>query len=56
MKYFPKGRQGYDDFYDILVGIGDISVITFAYRAQGLLVDYLREKYGDDCADWFRDY
>ena len=39
-----------------MVGIGDIGVITFANRAQGLLVDYLREKYGDDCADWFRDY
>ena len=56
MKYFPKGRQGYDDFYDILVGIGDIGVMSFAVRAIGLLEDYLREKHGDPCADWFRDY
>ena len=33
MKYFP-GRKAYDDFYDILVGIGDIGVITIANRAQ----------------------
>ena len=56
MKHFPKGRQGYDDFYDILVGIGDIGVMSFAVRAIGLLEDYLREKHGDPCADWFRDY
>ena len=56
MKYFPRGRQGYDDFYDILVGIGDIGVMSFAVRAIGLLEDYLREKHGDTCADWFRDY
>ena len=56
MKHFPKGRQGYDDFYDILVGIGDIGVMSFAVRAIGLLEVYLREKHGDTCADWFRDY
>ena len=55
MKYFP-GRKAYDDFYDILVGIGDIGVITFAKRAQDLLVDYLRETYNDECADWCRDF
>ena len=56
MKYFPKGRQGYDDFYDILVGIGDIGVLSFAVRAIALLEDYLREMNGDACANWFRDY
>ena len=54
MKYFP-GRKAYDDFYAILVGISDIGVMTFFNRAQGSLVNYLREKYGDTCANWFRD-
>ena len=30
--------------------------MSFAVRAIGLLEDYLREKHGDPCADWFRDY
>ena len=33
-----------------------IGVITFANKAQALLVDYLRENYGDACADWCRDF
>ena len=55
LKYF-QGRKAYDDFYNKLVGIGDIGVITFANRAQALLVDYLPERYGETCADWCRDF
>ena len=36
--------------------IGEIGVVTFADRAQALLVDYLREKYGDACANLCRDF
>ena len=49
-KYFPK-RKAYDDFSNIMVGIGEIGVVTFAKKAQALLVDYLPERYNDECAN-----
>ena len=36
--------------------ISEVGVETFATRVQELLVDYLREKYGDGVADWYRYY
>ena len=46
VKYF-QNRMAYNDFYNIMVGICEISVITFANQEQALLVNYLRESYGD---------
>ena len=54
VKYFLD-RPAYDDYYDLVDYIGEIGVITFADQAQALLVDYLRDKYGNACADWCRD-
>ena len=39
-----------------MVGIGEIGVITFANKAQVLIVDYLRKKYGDDSANRCRGF
>ncbi len=55
VKYFPN-RLAYDDYYNIAVDIGDVGVESFAMRVQELLVDYLRDKYGDAVANWCRDF
>ena len=55
VKYFPN-RAVYDDYYDIVVDISEVGVEKFASLVQELLVDYLRTKYGDEVADWYRDY
>ena len=47
---FPS-REGYDDYYDRVVDIGEVGVPEFADRVQELLVDYIRAKYGDKPAD-----
>ena len=46
VKYFPDVKA-YDDYYDIIVDIGEVGVESFADRVQELLVDYLRATYGD---------
>ena len=46
----------YDDYYDLVVDIGEVGVPEFATLVQELLVDYIRTKYGDGPADWCRDY
>ena len=38
VKYFPNG-QAYDDYYDIVVDIGEVGVPEFADRVQELPVD-----------------
>ena len=38
VKYFPN-VQAYDDYYDIVVDIGEVGVPEFADRVQDLLVD-----------------
>ena len=55
VKYFPSVKD-YDDYYDIIVDIGEVGVESFADRVQELLVDYLRETYGDAPADWCCDF
>ena len=52
---FPD-RAAYDDYYDLVVDIGEVGVPEFATRVQELLVDYIRAKYGDEPANWCRDY
>ena len=42
-----QNRKAYYGFYNIMVGIGEIGVITFANKAQALLVDYLRVSPGE---------
>ena len=37
VKYFPS-VPAYDDYYDIIVGIGEVGVESFATRVQELLV------------------
>ena len=60
VNYFPS-VQAYDDYYDIIVGIGEVGVESFAARVQellqtNLLVEYIRDKYGDSPANWCRDF
>ena len=55
LPYFGGRRDAYDDYYDIVVDIGEVAVPEFATRVQELLVDYLRETYGDGPADWCRE-
>ena len=55
VKQFPD-IGAYDDYYDIIVDIGEVRVESFADRVQELLVDYLRETYGDKPADWCREF
>ncbi len=50
-KQFPDVAT-YDDYYDIVVDKGEISVEQFAREVQLLLVEYLRARYGDDTANW----
>ena len=49
-------RAAFDDYYDRAVDIGEVGVPEFADLVQGLLVDYIRAKYGDKPADWCREY
>ena len=51
VKHFPS-VPAYDDYYDLIVAIGEIGVESFATRVQELLVAYLRVTYGDDPANW----
>ncbi len=43
-KYFPN-IPAYDDYYDIMVDIGEVGVESFATRVQKTLVNYLRTNY-----------
>ena len=52
---FPT-RPAYDDYSDLVVDIGEVGDPEFADRVQGLLVDYIRRKYGPKPADWCRDH
>ena len=56
LQYFGGRRDAYDDYYDIVVDISEVAVPEFATRVQELLVDYLRETYGDGPADWCREF
>lgn len=55
VKYF-QNRAAYDDYYEIVVDIGEIGVEKLAATVQGLLVDYLRTKYGNSVADWYQEF
>ena len=55
VKQFPN-VTAYDEYYDIVYDIGDIGVAQFATRVQQLLVDYLRDRHGDDTANWYETY
>ena len=55
VKQFPNVKA-YDDYYDIIVDIGEIGVESFADRAQALLIVYLRDTYGDGPADWCQEF
>ena len=56
LPYFGGRRDAYDDYYDIVVDIGEVAVPEFSTRVQESLVDYLRETYGDGPADWCREF
>ena len=45
-------RAAYDDYYDRAVDIGEVGVPEFADLVQGLLVDYIRAKYGEQAPDY----
>jgi hypothetical protein len=47
VKYFPT-RAAYDENYDIAVDICEVGVDSLATRIQEMLIDYLREKHGDN--------
>ena len=50
----PNRREDYDDFYEQLVRVKDIAVLSFAETAQRLLVIYIREVLGQPrAAAWF---
>ncbi len=55
VKYFPN-QDAYNEYYDFVVDIGDIGVEGFATRAQTMLVDHLREHYGDGIANWYKTF
>ena len=55
VKQFPNVKA-YDDYYDIIVDIGDIGVESFADRVQALLIVYLRDTDGDGPADWCQEF
>jgi hypothetical protein len=42
----------YDGYYNIVVDTGEIGVDRFATQVQRLLVEYLRDHYGNDTANW----
>jgi len=54
--YFDGNRKAYDAFYDLQVDIGEIGVESFATMAQTMMVEYVREHYGDKPADWAEEY
>ena len=56
LHYFGGSRAAYDDYYDLVVDIGEVAIPELANRIQELLVDYIRAKYGDAPADWFRKF
>ena len=47
VKYFPN-QDVYTKYYYFVVDICDIGVESFATRAHTMLVDHLREHYGQD--------
>ena len=55
VKYFPN-RAAYDDYYDIVVDIADIGVLSFADRAQSMLVEYLTTNYGENVGKWYEEF
>jgi hypothetical protein len=55
VKYFPN-QEAYNKCCDYVVNICDIGVESFATRAQTMLVDHLREHFGDGIANWFRTF
>jgi hypothetical protein len=54
--YFDGNRKAYDAFYDLQVDIGEIGVESFATMAQTMMVEYVREHYGDKPANWAEEY
>ena len=46
LPYFGGRRDAYDDYYDSVVDIGEVTILEFATRVQELLVDYIRENMG----------
>ena len=56
LQCFGGRSEAFDDYYDIVIDIGEAAIPEFATRVQELLVDYLREKYGDGPADWCRNF
>jgi hypothetical protein len=55
VEYFPN-QDAYSEYYDFVVDICDIGVESFATRAQTMLVDHLREHYGDGIANWCKTF
>ena len=55
VKYFPS-LDAYGKYYDFTCETGLIAVEQFAETAHTLLVEHLRSVYGDECANWARDY
>ena len=55
LKHFPD-IEAYGVYYDFQNDISNIGVETFATRMQELLVIYLRQTYGDACANWAESF
>ncbi len=55
VKYFPN-QDAYSEYYDFVVDICDIEVESFATRAQTMLVNPLREHYGQGIANWCKTF
>jgi hypothetical protein len=55
VNYFPN-QDAYNEYYDFVVDICDIGVESFATRAQTMLVEHLREHYGDGIANWCKKF
>ena len=51
VEYFAN-QDAYSEYYDFVVDVCDIGVESFVTRAQTMLVDHLREHYGDGIANW----
>ncbi len=49
---YCSNQDAYSEYYDFVVDICDIGVESFATRAQTMLVDHLRESYGQGIANW----
>jgi hypothetical protein len=52
---FPN-QAAYNEHYNSDVDICGIGVVSFATRAQGMLVDHLRAEYCTGIADWCKTF